>query len=66
MIKVKITSEASPRILDVSEARVSELLSMLGLTLSEHIVLRNGVPLTEEDVVRDGDEVVVYLVKSGG
>ncbi|MGC8954095.1 MAG: hypothetical protein ACP5N5_05205 [Desulfurococcus sp.] len=66
MIKVKVTGEQAPRILDVGEISVSELLRRLGLSKSEHIVLRGGIPLTEDDIIRDGDEVVVYLVKSGG
>lgn len=66
VIKVKVTGEQAPRILDAGEISVSELLRRLGLSKSEHIVLRKGIPLTEEDIIRDGDEVVVYLVKSGG
>ncbi|MEL9909489.1 MAG: hypothetical protein QW389_07950 [Desulfurococcus sp.] len=66
MIKVKVTGEQAPRILDAGGISVSELLRRLGLSKSEHIVLREGVPLTEDDIIRDGDEVVVYLVKSGG
>ncbi|ADV64330.1 MoaD/ThiS family protein [Desulfurococcus mucosus] len=66
MIKVRVAGEQSPRIVEAAGIRVSELLERLGLSRSEHIVLRNGVPLTEDEVLGDGDEVLVYLVKSGG
>lgn len=52
--------------LDVSEISVKELLRKLNLTESEHIVLRNNHIVTEQDVITDGDEVVVFTVKSGG
>jgi len=45
---------------------VRELLAKIGLSGEEVVVLRNGLILTEEDSLEDGDEIVVYLVKSGG
>ena len=52
--------------INVSEIRVSELLTKLGLLSSEYVVLRNNMVVSEDDVIHDGDEVVVYPVKSGG
>lgn len=48
------------------EIKVRDLLKALGLMESEHLVLKNGVVVPEDDVLRDGDEVVIFTVKSGG
>lgn len=67
VIFVKIIgSERIQREIDVNEIPVKELLKTLGLTTSEHIVLKNNVVVTEEDIVKNGDEVVIIPVKSGG
>ncbi|MCY0868548.1 MAG: hypothetical protein OWQ48_04910 [Desulfurococcus sp.] len=66
MIVVRVAGREHPIHVDASSVRVSELLEKLGFSISEHIVLRSGIPLTEDDVVGDGEEVLVYPVKSGG
>ncbi|WP_434731704.1 MoaD/ThiS family protein [Thermogladius sp. KZ2Tp1] len=63
-VRVRITGEGERVVENVSSVR--ELLSRVGLVGEEVVVLRNGVILTEDDELSDGDEVIVYVVKSGG
>ena len=46
--------------------RVMTLLRELGYGVYEVVVVKSGKPLTEDDVVTDGDEVEVYEVRSAG
>jgi sulfur carrier protein len=66
LIKVKLLERGSVIELEARELKVVELLEKFGLSPSEHIVLRNGEVVTEEDTLHDGDEVVIFTVKSGG
>jgi sulfur carrier protein ThiS len=66
VIRVKILETNQQVELDVKSITVRELLLRLGLTLSEHIVFKNGEVITEDDIVEDNSEVVVFTVKSGG
>lgn len=66
VIRVKILETNQQVELDVKSTTVRELLLRLGLTLSEHIVFKNGEVITEDDIVEDNSEVVVFTVKSGG
>jgi sulfur carrier protein len=66
VIKVRVLESNECIELEVKEISVREILSKLGLTLSEHIVLKNGEVITEDDVVEDGSEIVIFTVKSGG
>ena len=66
MIKVKILETNT--LIEINEEKIGvrELLRKLGLTITEHIVIRNGSIVTEDDVLYSGDEVLVFTVKSGG
>ncbi|WP_440058980.1 MoaD/ThiS family protein [Thermogladius sp. 4427co] len=64
MVKARIVGEGERVVEGVGTVR--ELLSKLGIASSEAVVLRNGIILTEEDALSDGDEVLIYIVKSGG
>lgn len=66
VIRVKILETNQQVELDVKSTTVRELLLRLGLTLSEHIVFKNGEVITEDDIVEDNSEVIVFTVKSGG
>lgn len=68
VIKVKILETNITVELEQEKMTVKELLEYLKLPASENIVLKEKerVILTEEDEVVDGDEVVVFTVKSGG
>ena len=63
-VKVRVTGDGERVVEGVSSVR--ELLAKIGLSREEVVVLKNGLILTEEDPLEDGDEVVVYVVKSGG
>ncbi|MEM2854712.1 MAG: MoaD/ThiS family protein [Desulfurococcaceae archaeon] len=45
---------------------VSELIKSLGYIIEEYVVTVNGTIVTEDYLVNDGDEVVIYPVVSGG
>lgn len=66
MIKVKILETDKVIELDVNEIKIGDILRELGLSLVEHIVLRNNEIVTEDDIAVSGDEIVVFTVKSGG
>ncbi len=66
VLRVKILETNQLVELDVERITVRELLSKLGLAVSEHIVLKNGEVVTEDDVIEGDSEVVVFTVKSGG
>lgn len=67
---VRVVAEVLPdrRVAEVELERgtVEELLSKLGMGREGAVVVRDGVPLVEEEVLRDGDRVVVYRAASGG
>jgi sulfur carrier protein ThiS len=65
-VKVNITGEGEPRIVEVSRIRVKDLLAKLGLNPTEYVVLKDGEILVDDDEVVDGEAVTVFTVKSGG
>ncbi len=65
-VKVNITGEGEPRIIEVSRIRVKDLLAKLGLNPTEYVVLKDGEILVDDDEVVDGEVVTVFTVKSGG
>ncbi|QKQ99585.1 thiamine biosynthesis protein ThiS [Metallosphaera tengchongensis] len=48
------------------ELTVRALVKKLGLTVQGSVVLRDGVPLLEDEVVKDGDRLTVFQTASGG
>ena len=66
VIRVKILETNKEVELNIDKVKVKDLLKQLGLLTMEHIVLRNNVIVTEDDELVDGDEVVVFTIKSGG
>lgn len=48
------------------EKTVREILSMIGLISEEYIVSLNGRIVSPNEKVRNGDELVLYPVVSGG
>ena len=65
-IRVRILERDTVVELNIDKVTVGELLKMLNLAASENVVLKGKTILTEDDVVVDGEEVVVFTVKSGG
>lgn len=66
VIVVKVLETGMKVELPEKEIKASDLLKKLGLSISEHIVIRNGVVISEEEIIVDGDEVAIFTVKSGG
>lgn len=66
MIRVRILE--LDKLIEIYEDKITvrDLLRKLGLSESEHIVFKNNTVVTEEDTLQDGDDVVVFTVKSGG
>jgi len=52
MVRVKILESNTVIEIDAEELTVRELLEKLGLSMSEHLVLRDNTVLTEEDVLK--------------
>lgn len=46
--------------------KVKDLLKLLGLLPEAAVVLKNGEPVTEDEVLREEDEVRVISAISGG
>jgi sulfur carrier protein len=66
-IKVKLMRENQERILEFPEkATVKDVVKKLGYNLPGCVVLRNGIPVVEDERVKDNGELVVFLVASGG
>ncbi|BCS93879.1 Small archaeal modifier protein 2 [Metallosphaera sp. J1] len=45
---------------------VRDLVRKLGLTVQGSVVLRDGVPLLEDEKVKDGEKLTVVQTASGG
>lgn len=55
------------RIIDLEDdSRIEDLLKMLKISASEVVPVRNGVIVTEKELLREGDEVRLLSVVSGG
>ncbi len=50
----------------VNGISIRELFKILNLLLEEYIIVVKGRVVTEDYIVRDGDELVLYPVVSGG
>ncbi len=66
MIKVKVLG-GREYVIDASNTlKVKDVLKKLGLKIEEYVVTKSGEVITEEDIVEDGDELILYPVVSGG
>ncbi|MEM1695399.1 MAG: hypothetical protein QW764_00710 [Desulfurococcaceae archaeon] len=65
-IRVKILETNTVVEVEREKLTVKELLEYLKLSSSENLVLKGTTILTEEDELVNGEEVVVFTVKSGG
>ncbi|AWR96577.1 MoaD/ThiS family protein [Acidianus sulfidivorans JP7] len=46
--------------------KVRDLLKKLGYTLQGTVVLRDGMPIVEDEKIKDGDKLTIILTASGG
>ncbi|RUM48247.1 MAG: thiamine biosynthesis protein ThiS [Hyperthermus sp.] len=51
---------------ELEGSRVKELVKALGMSIEEVVVVREGRPLHEDDIVEDGEELTVIRAASGG
>lgn len=65
-IKVKFPNGDFKIINGISRIKAKELLERLGLLREEYVIVKNEHVITDEDIVTDGDEIVLYAVVSGG
>ncbi|MEM1803005.1 MAG: hypothetical protein QXJ18_00135 [Desulfurococcaceae archaeon] len=65
-IRVKILETNTIVEVEREKLTVKELLEYLKLSSSENLMLKGTTIMTEEDELVNGEEVVVFTVKSGG
>lgn len=66
-VKVFIQRLRETRVLDLDEnSRIEDLLKNLRISPSEVVPIKNGVIVAEKEAVRDGDEIKLLSVVSGG
>jgi sulfur carrier protein ThiS len=66
-VKVFIQRLRETRIIDLEEdSRIEDLLKILRISASEVVPVRNGLIVTEKELLREGDEVKLLSVVSGG
>lgn len=67
-VTVRLVPEGEERVVEVEErgVRVRELVKMLGLNPESVVVLKEGAPLVDTDIVKPGERVDVVRVLSGG
>jgi sulfur carrier protein ThiS len=51
---------------DVKDLTVAKALNRLNLLPEAHLVIRSGEMLVEHELIRDGDEIKIIPVISGG
>ncbi len=71
-VAVKVTIYPGGRVIEYvirrggSKVSVGKLLKDLGYTPLTAVIVKDGLPLTEDAVLRDGDAVELYEVRSAG
>ena len=66
-VRVKLVREGKDVKLEFKgKARVKDLIRRLGYTVEDVVVLKNGEPLVEDEVLEENSEYVVMPVASGG
>jgi len=66
-VRVKLIRERKDVELEFKgKAKVKDLIHKLGYTVEDVVVLKNGEPLVEDEVLEENAEYVVMPVASGG
>jgi sulfur carrier protein len=66
-VEVNLARENITKSLDIPDYyRVRDLLKYLGYTIQGTVVLRNGIPIIEDEKIKDGDKLTIVLTASGG
>ncbi|AEE95139.1 MoaD/ThiS family protein [Acidianus hospitalis] len=66
-VEVSLARENITKSLEIPDYyRVRDLLKYLGYTIQGTVVLRNGIPIIEDEKIKDGDKLTIVLTASGG
>ncbi|MDT7900610.1 MAG: MoaD/ThiS family protein [Acidianus sp.] len=66
-VEVSLARENITKSLEIPDYyRVRDLLKYLGYTIQGTVVLRNGMPIIEDEKIKDGDKLTIVLTASGG
>ena len=67
LIEAKLLPEGREVKFEVKEpVKVGDLLKMAGLSSETAVVIKDGTPLLETDIVKPGEKVEIVRVLSGG
>jgi len=68
MIKIKIfiEREGQEKEIEFEGKTVKDLLDFLGLPSSEHVIIKNGKVVSEDEEIEEGDYIKIIDVVSGG
>jgi len=66
-VKIKLVRERAEKIIELPEnSTVKDALKKLGYSTQAVVVVKDGMPIVEEEKLKDNDEIAVYLIASGG
>jgi len=66
-VKIKLVRERTEKIIELPEnSTVKDALKKLGYSTQAVVVVKDGMPVVEEEKLKDNDEIAVYLIASGG
>ncbi|RLG80225.1 MAG: thiamine biosynthesis protein ThiS [Thermoprotei archaeon] len=52
--------------IDIDRITVKDLLKKLNLLSTEYIAIKNDTVVTDDEIIKNGERVLLYPVKSGG
>jgi len=66
-VKIKLVRERTEKIIELPEnSTVKDALKKLGYSTQAVVVVKDGMPIVEEEKLKDNDGIAVYLIASGG
>ena len=65
-VTVELLPEKRVEEVELKAGTVRELLHRLGMSVEDAVVVKDGRPLLEDEVLGDGDKVLVLRAASGG
>ena len=64
MIKIRLKGEIKE--LDLKRVKLERLLNLLGINPEDVLVIKSGKLITEDYMLKDGDEIEIFEVVSQG
>ncbi|AWR93413.1 MoaD/ThiS family protein [Acidianus brierleyi] len=66
-VKVKLVRENTEKNVELNDkSSVKDLLRLLGYNVQGVVVLKDGIPIIEDEKIHDGDSFTIFLTASGG